>query len=71
MLLGALEALRNWTLELLITADFNHSACDWASDTDCRAERYDEGKAEQHQVFRNAQEAVRIAEQAIVNANRG
>ena len=67
-LLGALEALRNWTLELLITANFNHSDCDWASDTDCRAERYDEGKAEQHQVFRSAQEAVRIAEQAIVNA---
>ena len=57
-LLEAVAALKDCTLELLSVADYNHSDCDWQSDTDCRAERYGEGTAEHHRVFRDASAAV-------------
>ncbi len=57
-LLEAVAALKDCTLELLAIADYNHSNCDWHRDTDCRAERYGEGTAEQHRVFRDALVAI-------------
>ena len=54
----ALNTAKGHIQELLSVADYNHSACDWQSDTECRAERYGEGTAEQHRVFRDALVAI-------------
>ena len=57
-LLKAVAVLRDCTSEFLEIAQYNHSDCDWQSDTECRAERYGEGTAEHHRVFRDASEAI-------------
>jgi len=49
-------------LELLDIAQGNHSDCDWGSDTNCRAEQYGDGRADDHSYLRKA-------EAAIANAN--
>ena len=57
-LASAAPDLFDSVLELLDVAQFNHSDCEWESDTKCRAEQYGDGNAGEHSYLRKAEQAI-------------
>tara|TARA_Y100000310_G_scaffold119290_1_gene118030 strand:+ start:67 stop:264 length:198 start_codon:yes stop_codon:yes gene_type:complete len=45
--------------EMLHMAQQPHSDCDWASDTECRAERYGDGNSDEHERLRRAEQVIK------------
>jgi hypothetical protein len=58
LLFEAAPKLRDSVLELFDLAMGNHSDCDWRSNTECGAEQYGDGNADEHYTLRRAEEVI-------------